>query len=286
MDLHHFVFKGAVFMSVKFSLLRKVALSASMFGVVATSHAFLGTVYATHPSGAAGVPALSGNHFYGNLDVDMNFGSSTFNVSGMGFFRWLQSSGSYNARGKGYAATYNGGDTNTNAFYTLCAQFNGIVTPAGFDAYDTLGYGGGIERAGNIVAYNMGGQTAFKHALTSENRYRAAGLQLAVWASIYGGGAAFVNNGDGATVGTFNMVNNDAADSANLTTVVSFAEAYYNQAINASGYNAIYLDGRDVNGDDEGQGQITVDVPEPFTMGLGIAGMAAYIRRRMKTKRA
>lgn len=152
---------------------------------------------------------------------------------------------------------------NTTAFgniLTVCADLlhqihNGDSWNC--DHFNTQGFGGGIELAGNIVAQKFAGVV---NAATDQNA-QACGLNLAVWDAIYDGGAVF-----DAANGNFLVTNASAS-------ALGYAAIYYT-AISTSG-NAIYMQPDPLGA---GQGQLTV--PEPTSIAALAIGALALRRRR------
>ncbi len=273
----------------------------------------------------AGVASVAGAQSYlGNTDADYMgshsrlFGSnismtwgSNGNITGgsitagaYGFMKWQDiSSGDFAANGLGMATSIG----QTNRFYTLCGQFVPLNDPSNFDVWDVSSSTSSpnlpsyrpysLYRAVSVMSFDYDGAggtgTAFEHAFNYDSALRGAGIQLAVWAAIYGTGAAW---GAGALSGsTLTLTGFSATDTdGSFATVVGYARSYYEAArlagwatgTNASTY---WLDSKTI-GNKYGQDQMTIDpmnppqsVPEPFTMALmGGSAVAGFLRVRRR----
>lgn len=273
-------------MTVRVSLLKKAALAAGLLGIATASQAvYYGNSFTTLPYTTP--LGLS------NMDLDVNGTGSSYdstNIGYVGFFGFTQDSFTGTADLRGF-----GGATDPD-FYTICGQFEGLQTGQDFMVYDSDHWGfTAVQRGGAVAGQAVGLATAFEDALGSGDQARAAGFQIAVWAAVYGGGGAGTFNST-VTVGGFSATSTHAlfyiAD-ATVNSVSEWADYYYNLARNSGwGYKSLFLDSFVGTDSTAGQDQFTVrpgppqSVPEPFSMALGIMGAGAYIRRRVKAKKA
>lgn len=281
-------------MKSKFSIVRTAAVAAVFAGAVSAQAVYLGSANADYLGG------LSGHFFSGavtiNWGVASGLGSGTITAGGAGFLSWRDlgttpAPGPHfdlNGLGGGVDDTIPGVSYN-GTFNTICSELQFLTDPQGVHVWDApynpsnLAMQTAVNRGAGVVWNDFDGAggtyTTFAHALAGDNN-RAAGFQLAVWAAIYGGGAASFA-GLGANGFSFSGFN---------ATAIGFATSYYNSAASNGfaliGGNPLWLESvQPVTG----QNQFTLDievppqsVPEPFTMALGAAGAAAYIRRRIK----
>lgn len=300
MNASVFGYKGAVLPYVGVGSIRKVVLAGAIAGVAAVSGAqtFLGTTDADYLGSHT---RIFGSDIYMTWTGHGNVAGGSITAGGYGFMKWNDiSTGDFAANGLGF-----GGSSH---FYTLCGQFVQLNDPSTFNVWDiTSGTNAPplpsyraytLYRGASVLSHDFDGAsgtgTAFEHAFNYNTALRGAGIQLAVWAAIYGDGSSWDNSDYSAGTSTVTIGGFKAKDThGSFATVVGIAQAYYNSAralnwgmgTNASTY---WLDSQ-LRGTKYGQDQFTIDpthppqsVPEPFTMGLGLAGVAAYIRRRAK----
>ena len=153
-----------------------------------------------------------------------------------------------------------------------------------------------IQAAGNIVAKDF---DAVK-ALNSNDA--AAGLQIAIWATVYDSAYATAH-GVGLTGNAAGFQAMLTAGAGPLTVsglnAATWTDAYLYWGDQGTSGNSLFLlhNGPGTGGPNDGnlgvqgQDQFTTTTqyhpgptPEPFTMGLGIAGVALAIRRRLRAR--
>lgn len=285
-------------MYVGVNCIRKAVLAGALAGVAAFSvgQSYLGSTDADYVGGG-------GHLFASDILLKWNSGANSITAGAYGFLYWkdLNTGGSVELDGMGFGTGQN--------FYSLCGQFVYLNDPSKFDIWDisssTAGLPGyamsTLNRGASVLSRSYGGyDTAFEHAFASgatstAKQLLGAGIQLAVWAAVYGDGSAWGAGNYNAGTNTLTLGGFSAHDSdGSFGTIVGYARDYYEAARLGSwamGTNAttLWLDSL-AQGNKLGQDQFTIDpnhppqsVPEPFTMALmGGSAMAGYIRMRKR----
>jgi hypothetical protein len=286
---------------------RKAFFASLALGAFAAVQAqsFLGTTDADYLGGHS---RLFGSDIYLTWTSHGNLNGGSITAGGYGFMKWADmSSGDFAPNGLGH-----GQATGTGAhFYTLCGQFVYLNDPSTFNVWDiSLGTNSPplpgyrpytLFRGASVISRDFDGaggtKTAFEHAFGFNSNLRGAGIQLAVWAAIYGDGSSWDVGDYSAGTSTVTIGGFKAKDThSSFATVVGYARAYYESARLANwgmGTQAsTYWFDSQVRGNKYGQDQLTVDpstipqsVPEPFTVALmGGSAFAGYLRMRRRRK--
>lgn len=129
------------------------------------------------------------------------------------------------------------------------------------------------KTAGGEIAYLV---NTFGNTMDNDT---AAAVQLAVWDISEGGSG----------VGTDNVFQTVGAELS--SSIVSMAEGFDAAALGMSNTNDWYEAARDSNGNAVSQDFVAMNTtpsgsPEPFTMGIGMAGVATFFARRRRANRA
>lgn len=215
----------------------------------------------------------------------------------------------YNGTGKGLSGSASGWDGITNGGYNYGSVWNGqlkvqykkdpgsfglefrtfcitpdeiVGSPNNPYVIDTPvlingGFGMGMfDRIARIVSHasTVGVNNIFGAGATNE---AAAAFQIALWRIVNNDGQAAFNAGLLGSNATVNGFYNSLMGLANDTTKTGSFVAFYPNPITGS---QILITGTGDNG-----GGFT-PVPEPFTMGLGLAAAGVFIRRKIKAKKA